>query len=347
MKLLPRLAAGLLVAAIAVSPASAAAPRSKVTIRGATVRLSDLFTDLQPGQDCEIGPAPAPGKRIVVPTTQLAAIAAEFGVEWQAGAGYQAVTIERAARLVARDDILALLKPALVAAGAPPASTVSLAAFTSPALPADAAAVPEIQTLDLDPQSGRFSASLLFAIPDAEPVTLRVVGRAEQQVDVVALVHPLPAGAVLMASDLQTIPVRSSSVRGDTVGGVQDAVGLALRRPLADGVPLLRDVLVRPVLVERGRPVVLRLQSAGLTLTAAGTALESGAAGDRVHVVNSLSHAILIGQIMSGADIQIDPGTAPVIMQTNGVQSGLPQFNANSSSGGRRWSGDAQEAQNR
>ncbi len=340
-------AATLVVVVIAGLHASAASLRSHVTIPGATVRLSDLFTDLQPGQDCDIGPSPAPGKRIVVPPTQLAAIASEFGVDWQAGTSYQPLTIERSARMIARGEILALLKPALLGAGASPTADVSLAAFTSPALPVDAAATPEIQSLDFDAQSGRFSASLIFAVPDAEPTTLRVVGRAEQQIDILALSHPLPAGAVLAAGDLQTVRVRSSGLRGGFVTTVQDVVGLALRRPLGDGVPLLQEMLIRPMLIERGRPVILKLQSAGILLTAAGTALEAGASGDRIHVINSLSHAILVGQIMSSADIQVDPDTTPVTMQGTALQGGLPQFSSGASAGGRGWSNYAQEAQNR
>ena len=137
------------------------------------------------------------------------------------------------------------------------------------------------------------------------------------------------------------------SLRGAPMTGTAEVQGLALRRPVAAGTPLLRDMLVRPMLIERGRPVVLRLQSAGLQLTAAGTALEAGAAGDRIHVVNSLSRAILVGQITGTAEIQIDPGTAPVVGQTLVGENGLPRVpgQAFAQVGGRP--GYAQEAQGR
>lgn len=330
--------------AVWASPAYSAGLRNRLAIHGETVRLSDLFTDLQPGQDCAIGPAPAPGKRIVVPSTQLAAIASEFGVDWQPGTNYQSVIIERPARIVSRDEILAVLKPALFADGASTESEVSLAAFVSPALPIEVTGPPEIQTLDFNAQNGRFSASLLFDNSNSEPLTLRVVGRAEQQTTVLALTHPLPAGAMLMVGDLQIVRVRTNSLRGTPVTLVSEVAGLALRRPLGNGAPLLREMLIRPMLIERGRPVVLRLESAGLALTAAGTALEAGAAGDRIHVINSLSHAILVGQIMGSADVQIDPGTAPVFTQNIGSQ-GLPQFSSGTATGEPNRISYAQEAQ--
>ncbi len=325
--------------------ASAAALRRQVSLHGGTVRLSDLFSDLQPGQDCDIGPGPAPGQHIIVPFSQLVAIASQFGVDWQPGGGYASAVLDRPARLVRRDEIMAVLKPALIASGAPPGSDMSLGAFASPPLPVDVKAAPEIQTLDYDAQSGRFSALLTFPTPDADPITLRVTGRAEQQVSVLALSQPLPAGSLLSASDLQVIRVRSSSLRGTPVTAIADVDGLALKQPAPGGVPLTRDMLIRPMLVSRGRPVVLRLEGAGLMLTTAGLALEAGAAGDRIHVINSVSHAVLIGQVMSTADIRIDAGTAPVILQPGGPQGTLPQLASGASTGGDgNWNRLAQEA---
>lgn len=316
------------------SVAQAAGLRSQTTVHGSTVRLSDLFSGLQVGQDCDIGPSPEPGKRIVVPSTQLAAIAAEFGVDWQPGVGYQSAVVERRARVVTRDEVLAALKPGLLTEGASPDSQIILGAFISPVVPEEVTSAPMIQTLDYDAQTGRFSALLLFAASASEPVSFRVVGRAEEQVSVLALTHPLPAGAEPLASDLETIQVGIKTLRGLPLTLAGDVMGLALKRPVAEGVPLVRDMLVRPDLVERGRPVVLRLQALGLTLTAAGTALEAGAAGDRIHVINSLSHAVLVGEVVNSADVQIDPGTAPVATPTTGAQGRLQQFTGSMPAGG-------------
>jgi flagella basal body P-ring formation protein FlgA len=339
----------VLLAAVAIvapgGPVSAAALRSQVSLHGSNVKLSDLFSGLQPGQDCDIGPAPAPGQRIVIPPTQLAAIASQFGVDWQLGSNYKSVTLDRPARLVKREEILAVLTPALAASGVPSDSDILLGAFASPSLPADMKATPEIQTMDYDRQSGRFTAMLLFAAPDADPVTLRVTGRTEQQASVLELAHALPAGAMPSVADLQTIRVHVASLHGVPLTTASDIVGLALRQPTGTGVPLTREMLIRPMLVNRGRPVVLRLETAGLTLKTAGTALEAGAAGDRIHVLNSLSHAILIGQVTNTAEIQVDAGTAPTILRQNGMQGGLPQIASGGPAGGRSWNNLAQEAQ--
>ncbi|WP_419728354.1 flagellar basal body P-ring formation chaperone FlgA [Lichenicola sp.] len=337
----------LLVVGLAIHPSilHAASLRSHVAIHGENVRLSDLFAGLSPGQDCEIGPSPAPGKRVVVPPMQLSAIASEFGVDWQPGAGYVSSVIERQARSVTSDEILGVLRPALLANGLSPEADISLSAFVSPLLPVEMTAVPELQTLDHDAQTGRFAAVLLFEAPNAEPVTFRVVGRTEQKVSVLALAHAMPAGSTMSTLDVRVLRVAIESLHGTPLTSPADVVGMALKHPLANNEPLMRDMLIRPMLVERGRPVVLRLEIGGLALTAAGTALEGGVAGDSIHVVNTMSRAILVGQIMDSVDIQIEVGTAPLTLQANRQQQSLPQVPAALSGNERSWSG-TQEAGN-
>lgn len=325
--------------------AVAAVLRSHTAIHGDDVKLSDLFMGLLPGQDCTIGPAPAPGQHVVVPATQLMAIASEFGIDWEPSTGYQAANLERKARLVGREEILGVLRPALDADGASAASDISLSAFVSPLLPADMTSPPEIQTLDYDAAGGRFSATLLFQAADLQPMTMRVVGRVTQLVGVLALSHPLPAGAVLSPTDVRIIQLPAASVRGAPLSSVARVTGMALKRPVGDNVPLLDDMLTRPVLVERGRPVILRLEADGLALTAAGTALEAGALGDRIHVMNSLSRAILVGEVRDAADISIEPGSASLSAQGGTVQEALPRMAAGLSGDERRWKNSAQEAQ--
>ena len=325
--------------------AEAASLRSHVAIHGENVRLSDLFTGLSPGQDCEIGPSPSPGKRVVVPQMQLSAIASEFGVDWQPGAGYAAAVIERQARAVTSDEILAVLRPALLADGLSPEAEISLSAFASPLLPAEMTGAPEVQTLDRDTRTGRFAAMLLFTTPNAEAVTLRIVGRTEQRMEVLALSHAMPAGSQVSPLDVQVLRVSVGSLRGVPMHSAADLAGLALKRPLGSNEPLMQDMFVRPMLVERGRPVVLRLDTGGLALTAAGTALEGGVAGDSIHVVNTMSRAILVGRIMNGVDIQIEAGTAPLSAQSTGQQLSLPQVPSVLSGNGRRLNG-IQEAGN-
>ena len=105
----------LLLACCLTLPAHAASLRPYATLDTATVRLSDLFdgADSRP-----LGPAPAPGGRIIVEAPQLAAIARLYAVDWRpAGPGDRAV-LERPGRTLSREDVLPPLRALLQELGA-------------------------------------------------------------------------------------------------------------------------------------------------------------------------------------------------------------------------------------
>ncbi len=306
--------------------AGAATLRTHAILHGPTVRLSDLFADLKPGQDCDLGPAPAPGKPLLIPGSQLSAIASQYGVEWQKSEGYAAASLERPARLITRSEVIAALTPALVTNGMPPGSPVNLGVFASPSLPADVATAPEVQSLDFDAKSGRFSSVLQVGSGDGSFQMVRVTGRVDQMVTALTPLHAIAPGSQLTARDVILTSLPMATIHGTVLTDVTQAQGLVTRQMLTPGQPILSTQLSRSVLVGRGRPVVLRLANGWLALTASGTALESGGLGDNIHVLNTSSHAVLVGKILDVADIEVDPGTSPVFVAQQGDMNSLPRI---------------------
>ncbi len=302
--------------------ASAAQPRVSTIVRSGAVKLSDLFSGLEAGQDCDIGSSPAPGRRIVIEQPQLAAIAEQFGVNWQPGPAPARVVLERKARVITRDDLMPVVRSALVAAGASEASEVSLSTYVTLALPAEASSQPDIASLNFDRSNGRFSANLLFETPGSDPVPLQISGIIQEMIQIPVLAHNMGAGSVITPSDLQVRRVRKTIISDRTLLTPDAAIGLALRHQMMVGNPLSPDELSRPSLVSRGMSVLLRLEDTGLILVAKGVAIEDGGLDDRIHVLNPVSRAILIARVTGGGTVQVDPASTPVMMAPQ--ESGLP-----------------------
>ncbi len=302
--------------------ASAAQPRQSMTVRSDTVKLSDLFSGLEAGQDCDIGSAPAPGRRIVVEQPQLAAIAEQFGVDWQPGPAPARVVLERKARSISRDDLVPVLRSALVAAGASEGSDVSLSSYVTLALPAEASGQPSVESLNYDRSSGRFSADLLFEMPGGDPVPVQVSGTIQEMAQIPVLAHNMNAGSVITPADLQVRRVRKAMINDRTLLTADAAIGLALRHQMMVGNSLSLEELSRPSLVSRGMSVLLRLEDTGLVLVAKGVAIEDGGLDDRIHVLNPVSRAVLVARVTGTGTVQVDPASTPVILATQG--SGLP-----------------------
>lgn len=124
-------------------------------------------------------------------------------------------------------------------------------------------------------------------------VSVRIIYRGE----VLVAARALPRGTVLEAADL----VMEERNLGESPSGYltdpQEALGKRTTRPLLLGLPITSPVLEPIRLVARGQRVVLVVESPYLSVRTAGTALEDGAAGDRIRVQNSESKKIVEGVV--------------------------------------------------
>jgi flagella basal body P-ring formation protein FlgA len=75
--------------------------------------------------------------------------------------------------------------------------------------------------------------------------------------------------------------------------------------------------LAPPSLVARNQPVTLLLDAPGITLTAAGRALDAAPRGAMVPVMNLASRAVLEGEVIGPGRVRVALGSVP--MQRGGA----------------------------
>ncbi len=299
--------------ALVTAPALSATLRPFATVEGAVVHLSDLWDGLDAGTDRPLGPAPLPGARFAVESAQLVAIARQFGIDWHTASPADRAVVARDGRPMAREAVLALLRPALLAAGAPQSVELDVPAFAPLLLPNAGATQPEIEQLDYDPVSGRFSASVAAAIDGAEPVRTRIAGTAMAMMDVVVLARRVAPGTMLDPTDLATAHVRLVAAHVPIVELAEQAHGMALRHTVVLGQPIPLADLVRPPAVTRGALVAIELDGPGITLSAQVQAMDDGAVGERIRVLNSGSRAVLSAVIDSPGQVHVMANSSPLV----------------------------------
>lgn len=123
----------------------------------------------------------------------------------------------------------------------------------------------------------------------------------------VATADTVKAGSVVAARTIRAqaviAPDDVALADGDMPGAVADlreAVGLEARVAIYAGHPVRAGDLAPPALVERNQSVTLVFQRGALSIRTEGRALDRGAAGDAVRVMNTTSKATVIAVI--GAD---------------------------------------------
>ena len=309
---LPALVLAALALPTLALPAEAATLRPITTLSAPVVRLADLFDGLVSDGTTVLGPGPAPGGRIVVEAAQLAAIARQFGVDWRPNGGNERAVLERPGRLLPREDVLTALRAALVGVGANNDAELDLPGYAAPLVPAEAAVRAQVEQLEYDGATGRFVATLSIAGDGMLTQRQRIAGTMHDMAEVMVPIRRIAPGTVLRAADLQSARVRAAQLRGEVARSPEQAVGMALRRAATPGQALALTDLSPPVLVAKGARVTMQLVSGGLALTAHGQALEPGALGERIQVLNPASRAVLEVEVVGPDRVRVAAGSAPV-----------------------------------
>ncbi len=292
-------------------PVHAATLRGGTTLSDQAVRLSDLFDGVE--QDRSIGPGPEPGGRIIVESAQLAAIARQFNVDWRPASTADRIVLERPGRPFPREDAMAALREALGVAGIAADSDVDMPGYVGPIVPTDAKGRAEVGQLDYNATEGRFTAVLSVTAPGMAPSHTRLSGQVVEMVDLPVAAHRMMPGDVIGKADVQMARLRASAIRGDVAQVPAQAIGMAMRHPVGLGAPLLMADLARPLMVEKGAAVQMRLDTPGISLLAQGIAMDSGAMGERVRVLNAQSRAVVDAEV-EGSGRVIVSGTPPVLL---------------------------------
>jgi len=302
-------------AAIALPIAAhAAALRPFTQTNAPTVRLADLFDDLGATPDRVLGRGPAPGEHILVSAPQLAAIARDFNVDWRPSTGAEQAVVERRGETLPRAAILGAVRQALQAAGAPEGSDIVMPDAQPIVISAGSHPIPDISQCSYDPSAGRFTALVSVSSPDMPSVQQRVSGAVVVLTAATVPTHRLARGSVIAAADVQPMRVRVNLLHGNSAIRPDQAEGMVLKHDVAAGQPITSLDVAHVDLVLRGSLVHMTLSSGGIALAAEGIAKESGAQGDRVHVENPTSHAIVEAEVIGPDSVRVAPQRATVTL---------------------------------
>jgi flagella basal body P-ring formation protein FlgA len=303
---------------LAAWPVAASTLRPMVTLTDAVVRLSDLFDDAGPLAARVLGPGPAPGTRLVVEAAQLAAIARQFNVDWRPASPSDRVVLDRPGRTLPRRDVIEALRVSLEGAGYSSDCDIDLPGFNPPIVAAEIAAQVTVEQFEQDPD-GHFTASVAVFSEGLPPMRLRVVGRAQETVEVPVATRRLLPGTLLRPEDIHMARVRTGLIQTEVAHSESDAVGHVVRHLSMPGQAFPLADLARPAVVVRGARVALSLQTAGIDVSAQGIAMEAGGIGDQIGVRNALSGAIVQAEVTGPGTARVAPGAEPLTPMQRGT----------------------------
>lgn len=302
------------------APAGAAQPetvpamlRSAITVEAAVIRLGDLFEGALPNADVAVARAPAPGDSVALDARWLSAVARSHGLSWRPASRFDQAVVTRASRLLGADAIRAALSADMVARGVEGTFDLQFdGAAPAVKLPVDVAPTLAVHQLNLDARSGRFTAVL--TAPAEGPAAVRVVlsGRIFALTEVPVPVRRLLPGEIIGNADLQWMQVHSDRLGAATVLDPGSIVGRTARRPLRAGEPVRASDLQVATMVKRGTMVTMVLETARILITTQGRALEDGAEGALVSVMNTSSNRVVKALVVDPSTVSVSAAGAPL-----------------------------------
>lgn len=295
--------------AFIVNSAQAAEPAAEVALLADVVTVGDVFPGITHDAGYVLSPAPAYGKTMTLSAGDLKRISDAFNLGWQPVSNLTQTSIRRASQDIGADKISAALQSALAQKlDGQKFEAMLTERNMAMHVPENMSAELAVSDLRYDLARGEFSA-LLTAGSEQKPVT----GRLIPVTSVPVLKAQLQKGALITAEDLDYVDVRNSDLGANVLVSADQLIGMTPRRGLGALKPIASSDVTSPVVVKKGEIVTMVLQNSEMTLTTQGKALESGAVGETVRIVNPSSGQSVEGIVTAVKTVSIlSPGAAGI-----------------------------------
>lgn len=289
-----------------VKTADAATLKPEAVIHGSVVNISDLFENISVKQDAIVGNAPSPGQSVILNARTLQRMANLYNIKWTASSPSEQIIVRSLVQKIGAEDITAVIKKDLEARGVTGKFTVSLSNVApSISLPANVETTVEI--VQMNYTAGRDVFSAVLAAPSAaNPVkTLSISGLIEKTTQIPVLKSSISAGDIIGSSDIEWVDVATRHMVNDTVIDADKLIGKTPARMVEQGIPVRARDVVSPQLVARGDEVLLQFNQGGLQLSVRGKAMQNGAEGEFIRVMNLSSNQSLRGEVTGNKVVSV------------------------------------------
>ena len=285
--------------------AQAATLKSDVTVSDNIVRLGDLIENAGIHANTAVFRAPAPGTTGFLKAEDIALAAYRSGLQVVELGSVKTVSIRRINNAIARQAIAGLLTYAIARKTGDALSSIRLRANDLPQSvrhdPGNRAA--SIESISVDSVRDRVSA-LLITHTKQGALRTQLYANLTFEDDALVLAEPMERGSLIKRANLTIMRLPRKQTR-QAIKDPEELIGMQMRRDGAMGMILTSRDVRAPTLVVRNREVLINLKRGGLTLSAKGKAMENGAVGDIVDVMNIRSQKILQGTVQRNGTVLV------------------------------------------
>ncbi|EJN09033.1 flagella basal body P-ring formation protein FlgA [Bradyrhizobium sp. YR681] len=283
--------------------------RANVTVTTDVVRVGDLIENAGSAALIPVYRSPDLGTTGALPVAQVLSVLRAKQVIGVLTGDIKEVQVTRLARTLASKDLEIAVASALERRfGLGEAANITVTFDRGIAdMRLDASNTGALQPVATryDARSGRFD--IAFEVnndSNPTPTKLRFSGTAIETVEVAVLTRDIDRADLLKSSDIALERRPKAEIAGEAASRDR-TIGMQLRRPMRAGTPIRVADIVKPDFVQRDQSVTVIYQVPGIYLTTRGKAIESGAEGDTVSVINLQTKRTLTGTVTGRGQITV------------------------------------------
>jgi flagella basal body P-ring formation protein FlgA len=283
--------------------------RASITVTSDVVRVGDLIDNAGSAALIPLYRSPDLGTTGALPVAQVLAVLRAKQVIGVMTGDIREVQVTRLARTLVNKDLETAVATALERRfGLGDAANITVTfdrGIADMRLDASNTGVLQPVATRYDARSGRFD--IAFEINNDNnpaPTKLRFTGTAIETVEVAVLTRDIDRVDLLKASDVAVERRPKAEVTGEAASRDR-TLGMQLRRPMRAGTPIRVADIVKPDFVQRDQNVTVIYQVPGIYLTTRGKAIESGAEGDTISVLNLQTKRTLSGVVTGRGQVTV------------------------------------------
>jgi len=287
--------------------------RSSISIIGDIVTLGDLFENAGASSKIAVFRSPRLGKKGILTAKRIQVAAREHGLNWLNSNYQDKIVVQRQANIISLKDISDRIGEELGNKYPRKVSNSQLVIYlNNKAIPfvMRAGIAPEfdVENIRYDARSRRFSAIITGPVGAVNPKRKTYNGRTAEVIEVPVLIQSLTRGQTIKAKHLETKKVSARRIGERTITEAVDLIGMAARRSLRPNSLIRTSDIEKPKLVKKNTLISVVYTSKILHITFRGRALEDGAYGEVITILNTRSRRTIEATV-TGPNVVTAQGT--------------------------------------
>lgn len=262
------------------------------------ITVGDIFKNTGEFSSHVLAPAPAVGRSMILGRSDLMRISRAFDLGWTPQSKFDKIVIKRATVNIDRSEIekqiLQTVRSNLNAATTEVEITTTLPQLTFNGLKKPKV---EVDGYRFDIVDDSFEVTVNVTGQTGTEKSFTAAGRLYPVINIPVLTENLRNGDVIKAHHIQIKTIRQSSLKQNVALDKEDLIGMTPRRLITANRAINIIDVEKPTIVEKGELITMNLKNGPLNLTTKGRALDNGAHGDVVRVMNISSRRIVEGTV--------------------------------------------------